>query len=445
MIKIKRHLTKSLPARLLLVFIIISISIVILVISAIAGGLSYQWKDNIRPHLFQYLSYVNTDIGNPPDVNKAEKLSKQLAINIYISGNNTNYSSTGIPLNLGAIEFDDEHHRRRWDKQQYPLLLDGQKISFGEHGERAILRSQIGDYQVYYELPHQQSQRSKFLITTTVVLLLIIGFSYFILRRMLQPIQDISRSVKKMGQGDLSSRVATRSNNDLGELAKSINTMAEDIENMLDAKRQLLLAVSHELRSPLTRAKIATQMLEKSNNQTRIQEDLQEMEHLITEILEAERINGPHAVLQKKSVDMQALIQSVLTELPVNQVNLKLTSPVTIDVDETRIRLLIRNLLLNAIDYSKGAKMPPEVHIKPNKQEVTIKVVDYGPGIPSAELNKITEPFYRPDPSRTRETGGLGIGLYLCKLIVEAHKGKLQIESELGQGTRVSFTLPYTV
>ena len=118
-----------------------------------------------------------------------------------------------------------------------------------------------------------------------------------------------------MGSGQLDYQVPVRQDNDLGELSSSINKMAADITQMLDAKRQLLLAVSHELRSPLTRAKIASQMLPDSTNKARLEERLMEIETLITDILETERINTPHAILNRVPVELEQLIASVIDEL----------------------------------------------------------------------------------------------------------------------------------
>ncbi|MGH1485773.1 MAG: HAMP domain-containing sensor histidine kinase [Cellvibrionaceae bacterium] len=395
---------------------------------------------------------MNTDIGSPPDINKADELSKELSINIYIYGQDINYSSTGIPLDLDEVDLYRDHHKdHHYNKKRKPFnktrkseMWGNNNISFGEHDDRSILLSEVGGYKIYYELPRRDSRKLEIIRNTILLLLLIIIVSYLILRHMLKPIQDIKKGVINMSKGDLAYRVPLRKQNDLGELASNINTMAQDIEQMLDAKRQLLLALSHELRSPLTRAKIATEMLDTSNNRDRIIEDLQEMESLITEILDAEKINSPHTALNKTTLEIKSLTQSILDELSADSITINAPEKLPlINADETRIRLLLRNLINNALAYSAKTDKAPLITINKKGRLIAIQVIDYGQGIPSTEINKVTEPFYRLDPSRTRSTGGFGLGLYLCKLITEAHKGTLSIDSELGNGTTITITLPY--
>ena len=274
-------------------------------------------------------------------------------------------------------------------------------------------------------------------------MLILLGICYFLIRRMLRPIHDIKTGAHRIGQGELNYRVPVRARNDLGELAGSINTMANDIEKMLDAKRQLLLGVSHELRSPLTRATIATELLETSTNRSRIQEDLQEMENIITEILETERMNSRHSVLNLTPLNLPSTVQSVLEELPQSTVTMDIDANLPeAKLDEARIRLLIRNLVTNAARHGSDGPIPPEISIRAHAGQLVIVVTDSGPGIAQEHISHLTEPFYRVDRSRTRATGGFGIGLYLCKLIAEAHKGTLAISSTPGEGTTVTVLLP---
>ena len=452
MINIKTHFKQSLASRLMLVFAIAGGAIVILILVVIISGFASQWKANVRPHLEQYLDYINDDIGNPPDIEQAKKLAQRLPVNIYISSPEINFSSTGQPLDLAEIEF--EHRERNWGKKGHDYLpkwrKQGQQVAFGENDDRMIMCNKFDDYSVYFELLHDGRKAQSHRIGTWALctLLVIFVLSFWQLRRMLRPVQDIKKGVKHMGRGELDYRVPIRANNDLGELSGSINQMAEQITQMLDAKRQLLLAVSHELRSPLTRAKIAVQMLEPSTNSARLEEDLLEMENLITDILETERINTPHAVLHKEWVQMDELVAQVVAQLPANSMKtiLHQTQPVPpISVDAQRMRLLLRNLLTNAICHGGDAEIVPSIEILIESDILLVVVQDHGLGMSVEDLAHITEPFYRADVSRTRDTGGFGIGLYLCQLIVNAHDGQLNIESELGKGTCVTVRLPLDV
>lgn len=231
-----------------------------------------------------------------------------------------------------------------------------------------------------------------------------------------------------------------RRNDDLGDLTHTINDMAGDIEQMLDAKRQMLLAISHELRSPITRAKISVALLEASTTRARLEDDLVEMEDLVTELLESERLNSRHRILNPEPLAIATLIDSVVQQSFAGRVSVEVAADLPpFNLDEMRVRLLLRNLLGNAVRYA-GAT-PPKLRAWLAGDLVSIEVEDSGAGIEAAHIDSLTEPFYRVDPSRTRATGGFGLGLYLCRLICEAHGGKLSIKSTIGVGTCVRATL----
>ncbi|MDH3375581.1 MAG: HAMP domain-containing histidine kinase [Gammaproteobacteria bacterium] len=441
------RLKRSLSNRLLLIFAATSLCIVALIISLLIHGLGAQWRANIHPHLLQYLDYVNADIGDPPSVERATELARRLPINIYIQGNGIDFSSTGLPLDIDDLEFYEDRPwaRKKRDRLRKRFDFANGNITFGEHRDRTVLRNEFGDYTVYYELRHRRPKplRDGVIGWALFGIVAILGLCYLLIRTMLRPVHDIGAAVRRMGQGELNYRVPVRADNDLGELAGSINTMASDIERMLDAKRQLLLGVSHELRSPLTRATVAAELLDESVNQIRIREDLQEMENLITEILETERMNTGHAVINRTPVNLNSLVVSVLKELSADTVTTDINSQLpVVELDEARIRLLIRNLISNAIQHGGESEPAPRVSVSAADAQLKISVSDSGPGIPPEHLFRLTEPFYRVDPSRTRSTGGFGIGLYLCRLIAEAHGGELRISSDPGTGTVVDVLLP---
>lgn len=426
-----------------MLFALTSLILIVLLVVTVMHGFRSQWSGSIRPHMQQYLDYVVADIGNPPDRQRATELAARLPINIYIEGPSERFSTSGGSLKLQDLEFHRRPHRRH---RRYPH----HDVEWGEHNDRSVLRSRLGEHTVYYELRHSRrgGHDNPGVRAALVGLLLILLGCYLALRRMLRPVQDIKLRVQKMGAGQLQSRVPVRADNDLGALAGSINSMAADIEQMLDAKRQLLLGASHELRSPITRAKVAVQMLPASGNRDSIARDLDEMSSLISEILESERMKGGHSVLERRPVVIADLLQAVLAELQQPAVDVTIDAAVSVaQLDETRIKLLLRNLLSNALNHGQGGKVRiaiqqrPAAKAEPGAQRIEIVVADDGPGIDAAHLARLTEPFYRADPSRTRATGGFGLGLHLCQLIAAAHGGELAIASAPGQGTTVSVWL----
>jgi signal transduction histidine kinase len=115
---------------------------------------------------------------------------------------------------------------------------------------------------------------------------------------------------------------------------------------------------------------------------------------------------------------------------------------VFLDIDAARTKLLLKNLLDNAVRHTPGDAPAPQIRLITDDQQAVLTVTDHGHGTEARHLPHLTEPFYRVDPSRRRETGGYGLGLYLCRMIVEAHDGQLQIESTAGKGTQVTVRLP---
>lgn len=220
--------------------------------------------------------------------------------------------------------------------------------------------------------------------------------------------------------------------------------MADDIQRMLDAKRQLLLAISHELRSPLTRAKVAVELLDDAQQRTGIHRDLNEMEKLIEELLETERLSARHAALNKKRVSLNQLARAVIDEsFAAHAIKLEVPeSDIIAEVDDVRVRFLLKNLFDNALRHTPAGSPPPELHLEQRDHHAVLIISDHGTGIEAQHLPHLSEPFYRADAARLRETGGYGLGLYLCRAIAEAHGGTLRIDSEPGQGTRVQVSLP---
>ena len=426
----RRH---SLSGKLLLLFIIMAVIFVMFVGSGIRHAFQGHFKDNIRPHINQYLEYVQADIGIPPDRDRARELADRLNIGIQIFDRKGGWSSGGRRADLAKLEIEGEY------------IANGKEFFHVEDDDRHYLMLRDGDTTLLFNVPSLRDQRKGFKgWIPLLILLLILLVLYHATRRLFAPLDVIQEGVRKFGDGDMAHRIDIRRKDELGELAGSFNTMADDIQQMLDAKRQLLLSISHELRSPLTRARIAAEMLDDNERKAEIIQDIHEMESLIEELMETERLSSRHTKLNTAHHDVISLVSDVIgtyfhnaditTDLP--------DPPVILDVDAARIKLLLKNLLENAVRHTPDNALPPELHLCLDERKALITVIDHGVGVEAHHLPHLTEPFYRVDPSRQRETGGYGLGLYLCRMIAEAHGGKLVIESKPGMGTTVLVELP---
>ncbi len=442
--------SQSLSTRLILVFVLAGIVLAGAVLATVYHGFAAQWRSNMRPHVRQYLEYVNQDLGHPPDTRRASELAARLPIDIYITGPDIDYSSSGKPIDTDRLELrPPRHHRKDYKKfaqkpesdkgkdkrtdKGYRIAPD-QRLRLADLDDRTFLVNTVDEYQIVYELRHRHRHRDRNRLTPWFLLIplgLIAGL-YWLINRMLKPVHQIKAGVERMGQGELSHRVSVRTKNDLGSLAGSINTMASDIENMLDAKRQLLLGASHELRTPLTRARVALGLMEASPYRDSIEGDIEEMEHLIANLLETERIKDGHAALTREPVLLQSLVRQTLTDMQAEEIVVHMDdAALPLMLDNARIELLLRNLIGNARTHAHNLEKPAELFVTHQTDTVSISMRDYGAGIPEDLITKVTEPFYRTNSSRTPQhgQGGSGLGLYLIKLIAEAHGGSITIDS----------------
>jgi len=214
---------------------------------------------------------------------------------------------------------------------------------------------------------------------------------------------------------------------------------------MLHTKEQLLLDVSHELRSPLTRVKVALEFLPDSQAKESIAGDVAEMEKMINEILETARMHHLHAKLKLEHVGLADLLKIVLSEFehgpPGVQID-DIPNEIVVKIDPEQIKTVFNNILTNAVKYSNPDSEPVRISVKRRPPNIMVQIADNGIGIPQDELPFIFEPFYRVDKSRTKDTGGYGLGLSLCKTIMEAHGGRIEIDSTPNVGTTVTLFFP---
>jgi signal transduction histidine kinase len=446
------QVTRSLSARLLAVFL--ATSIVYVAASRYAVELVYDadyLRQIVGAHISLHADYVVSDIGNPPDLARAQAIADRIPVDIRIEGPSLSWSSDErFPmldtLPFGPLEFftlpeDGQRELADWARSlkqvQVARLEDHVYVSLAD-----------GDYRVVFASPKMGQSRPRDLTRPTigVLALLVLAACYFGVRWVVSPLAWIKQGAARIGQGDLAYRIPATRRDDLGELAVDINRMAADVQEMLEAKRQLLLAISHELRSPLTRAKVSLEFVDDERVRQDLLDDIGDMERLIADLLESERLNTRHSKLNRAPVDINELIE-VMAEQEFadrrDQLRLDLPQPPLVrSLDSTRVRLLVRNLVENALRVTGPGDPPVEVSLRTIPGAVQVTVRDHGPGIGREHLARVTEPFYRADPARSRTTGGFGLGLYLCRRIAEAHDGKLVIDSVLGQGATVIVTLP---
>jgi signal transduction histidine kinase len=425
-----RRLRHSLRARLTLLFLLLALAMTLIFMGGMQAVMRSGWQELARPLIADYVDRLAAEIGTPPDVAKAEAIARRLPLRIRIEGPVVNWSSR-------PGEIDDarrDRHRHDADRPPSPWrpvreLADGHRIRFG-------LASLPRD-----DAPEDRARLIGW--ATLLAMLVLVAVAYLWVRTLLRPLADIRAGAIRYGAGDFSQPIPARTPDELGELARQVNGMADGLHGLLDAKRELLLAISHELRSPLTRARLNAELVDEGAARDALLRDLGEMRDLITDLLESERLTAGHAALHTEPADLNALVREVVAQSFADRApRLALAADLpALAVDATRIRLLLRNLLDNALRHSAGDALPPVVTTAFDSDSVTLQVRDHGPGVDEAQLPLLAQAFYRPDSARRRATGGVGLGLYLCRLVAQAHGGSMSLRNA-HPGLQIDVTLP---
>ncbi|WP_425355226.1 sensor histidine kinase [Ramlibacter agri] len=404
-----RRIRHSLRARLVLLFLLLALGITGAFVFGMQSALGSGWREAVRPLLADYVDRLAAEVGDPPSVERAQALVQRLPVTVSIAGPRVNWSSR------------PDLHEAHWGARESLLsrtTADGHRVTFG-----------------LSVLPWQDRPRRIGWYTLATVLLFTL-LAYHAVSRMLRPLRDISAGARRFGSGEFGQPIPLRRRDELGVLAADVNAMAASIHQMLEAKRALLLAISHELRSPLTRARLNTELLPEGGDpgarRQALMRDLEEMATLVSDLLESERLGQGHAALHRETTDLCALLQSADADVECDP-----DLPLLL-LDPSRIKLLLRNLLDNARRHGGGT---PQVRATREGSDVLLTVRDFGPGVPESALEQLAEPFFRPDAARARETGGVGLGLYLCKLVAQAHGGSFTLRNAK-PGLEVRVTLP---
>jgi signal transduction histidine kinase len=232
---------------------------------------------------------------------------------------------------------------------------------------------------------------------------------------------------------------------EFGRLTDTFNLMAGRVREMITARDQLLIDVSHELRSPLTRMKVALELLPDDAHRGRLSSEVAEMERMISGLLELERLRTGRGVTLLRQ-DIVPILSEVVATYEDRAPGVRLSAAggreVHADVDAEQLTTVMRNLLENALKYSLSDSGAVQVTVEAREDGVRVGVTDDGVGIPREDAERIFEPFFRVDRSRSKESGGYGLGLSICKRVMEAHGGQIVLEPRSGRGSTFALRFP---
>ncbi|MEH7250357.1 ATP-binding protein [Neobacillus niacini] len=285
-------------------------------------------------------------------------------------------------------------------------------------------------------------------IASILILLTILFFIFFLSKALTKPLITMKEATKKLSIGDFSVTLPKPSNDELGELSLSIQTLANDLNYLKQERNEFLASISHELRTPLTYINGYADIARRKNLDEKdrvqyldiIQEESQRVSSLLKELFDLTKLDQNTFSINKEQVNLNNFIRSIYERvLPAYknkgiQLVLDCPSNILIDIDPIRFEQVLINLLDNSLKYSNETGTTLIKGVKQNG-EVQITVKDQGIGIPSEDLPHIFDRLYRVDKSRSRATGGFGLGLAIVNQLVVAHGGEIKVKSQFGKGT----------
>ncbi len=281
-------------------------------------------------------------------------------------------------------------------------------------------------------------------------------------RHLARPLQTVVNAAERFGRGDLGARIRTDRRDEIGAVGRAFDEMADRVSRLVASQQELMANVSHELQTPLSRIRVAVDLMSGGDAPraeemlTEINQDLEELDKLIDDVMTLARLDlfragaGVNGALRHRLRRDQVALGELLARSCDRFRSLHDTHSVVRDIpaglavieaDPVLLRRAFDNVLDNARKYSQAGK-PIRLSARRGADTTAVTIEDFGIGIASADLDRIFTPFFRADRSRSRATGGVGLGLALTRRVVEAHGGTIEVVSVLGEGTAVTIVLP---
>lgn len=329
----------------------------------------------------------------------------------------------------------------------YPVMVDGEMVG----------NVKIGYYGPFYfndaDLAFINALNMVFVSVGLVSLILALAFGYMMARRISTPISRVINTAEMISKGCYDDRSNEASNiREIAQLTGTINNLAETLGNQEKLRKRLTADVAHELRTPLATLQSHIEaMLDgiwepDSKRLKSVHDEIVRLGRMVGDLEKLTRLESEKITLDKSEFDISELVRSILTnfeqEYTSKNINVMLEdNPVNVLADRDKISQVIINLMSNALKFTaEGGQI--RIGISENECDAIITISDTGIGIEAEHIPHIFERFYRVDASRSRLTGGSGIGLTIAKAIVDAHKGRITVRSSVGEGTSFEIAIP---
>ncbi len=281
------------------------------------------------------------------------------------------------------------------------------------------------------------------------IVLVIALLCYALAWTLARPIRNLRQTVVRFGSGDLSSRSRLRRKDDIGDLARSFDQMADRIETLLTAERRLLQDISHELRSPLARLRFALQLASSKPDTVafaRVDKEVDRLATLIGELLQVTRAEGDPASRNLSEIHLGPFLEALVEDSRIEaeahgcSVDLFIKRDISVNGDVELLHRAVENVLRNAIHHApRGTTVDVDAVVQDGL--IRLEIRDYGPGVPEEHLADIFRPFFRLDADRASGNGGVGLGLAIAERAVRLHHGQIHARNA-GPGLAVEIELP---
>ena len=287
-------------------------------------------------------------------------------------------------------------------------------------------------------LPRKHFQSIVFTLLAIGSVLLVLVWR---LRKITQPLSALAQAANNMGRGQAVAPVQEQGPEDIQDTIKAFNDMNARVERFVDERTRMLAALSHDLRTPMTSIRLRLEMMEPSPEREKLLENLAEMTQMSEGTLSFIRDGSDNEPEQR--TDISALLESLCDDIQDqgHSINLRNDENIICRVKPIALKRALNNLLENAVRYGESAEVKLSVEKHGGKRQAVITIQDKGTGIPVEALQKVFDPFYRVESSRSRSTGGVGLGLSIARQLIAMHGGRLQLENTT-PGLLVTVSLP---
>jgi signal transduction histidine kinase len=455
---------------------VITLILGVLTMGILASGLAYMMKsesDDLQRDFLLIADYMNKDQGIPE--NNIRQLSKLSGTTISVFDERHKLLFT-TEQDSDAVVFVNryENHVNVVEYTGTNGMLIANPASpnnklpqeiFNEYGFALVLNDRVGDgsslkyVQIIDKLTQETAYAGIFVITLLasevffIIVIVIIGVMAS--KRLLRPIKQMTDAVNNVTINQLDMRLdITGSQNEFKDLAGTFNNMLDRLQSSYEMQSQFVSDASHELRTPISVIQGYVNLLDrwgKNDNKvleesiTAIKSESEDMKNLIENLLFLARGDKDVQKVEKKDFNINELIDEIIRETKLiddtHEIICKRNESISIYADYSLIKEAIRIFVDNSLKYTpEGGRIELQCHSQNNKAVITVE--DTGRGIPRKDLPHVFERFYRADKSRTKQTGGTGLGMAIAKWIVLRHGGTIKVQSEINIGTKIEFTIP---